>query len=500
MADNATLRAVVYGRESEGKSKSVDDQVDLGVEVVDEHGWTLAGTFDDGTGASRYSTKPRPGWTALLAELAAGRADVLVLWESTRGTRQLSETAALLDVCRERGVLVYVVSDERLYDPRKSRDYADLARAGVDAGYETDKLSERVLRGIGKAARTGRPAHGKVPYGYRRRRWTERDPETGKLTSRIAQEPDPETAPVVRRVFAEVLRSVPLAAIARGLVDDGIAPPPRRNDGGTAAWTRDRVRDLVRREAYAGYRVHRRQGRNGNGRGELLAGGWEPIVTPEDWHAAQAVLDQPDRSTVRRPGKAVHLLSMIAECHNGHPLTVKKPGTSAARYVCRAGCGGARQAPLDELVEAAVVEALADPRIYGRLRQAGETTDREVQAARDEAAALRARLDDYRERARRGAIDADDFAAISAGLKADLAAADERAERVSLPPALRPFLTPGADVEARWDAATVQARREVIRALVTVTVRPAGRNPRADLAGRVDIEPRPSNAKVISER
>jgi hypothetical protein len=242
---------------------------------------------------------------------------------------------------------------------------------------------------------------------------------------------------------------------------------------------------MVRLPAYAGLRIHRRQGRNGNGRGELYPAGWEPLVSPETWHAAQRVLNQPDRSTVRRPGKTVHLLSMIATCHNGHPLVVKK----GVRYVCQPGCVGCQKAALDELVQAVVVETLADPEVYGRLRQAGERTDAEVQGARDEAATLRARLAEYRERARRGTIDADDFADIAAGLKDDITAADSRAERAMVPPALRPFTEPGIDVEARWDAATLQAKREVIRSLMTVTVRPAGRNPRAELAGRVDLTP-----------
>jgi site-specific DNA recombinase len=474
-----TLRAVVYGRESQGKAKSVDDQVQLGAAVAAEHGWEHAGSYDDGTSASRYGTRTRPGWEALTAALSGGQADVLILWESTRGTRQLSETAALLDACRDRGALVHVISDERTYDPRRSRDYADLARAGVDAGYETDRLSERVQRGLALAAKAGRPAHGKCPYGYRR----VYDPNTGELAG---QELDPDTAPVVARIYAEVVESVPLAAIAARLVADGIAPPPRRRKAGPPAWTRHRVRDLARLPAYAGYRVHRRQGRNGNGNGEFYPGDWPPIVSPETWHAAQRVLDDPSRSTVRRPGRTVHLLSMLATCHRGHPLMVKR-GT---RYACQHGCASCLKGDLDRLVEAAVVEALADPKVYRRLRQAGEASDADAKAARDEIATLRARLSEWRQAARRGEVTPASFADIEAGITADITAAKARRDRAALPPAVRPFLTPGADIEARWDAATVQAKRDVIRALCTVTLHGAGRGNRtADLAARVVIDP-----------
>jgi hypothetical protein len=45
----------------------------------------------------------------------------------------------------------------------------------------------------------------------------------------------------------------------------------------------------------------------------------------------------------------------------------------------------------------------------------------------------------------------------------------------AIPPALRDLLEPGVDVRARWNAAIVQARRNVVRALM-VKVASSGRN------------------------
>ena len=57
-----TTRAAIYGRQSHGKKKSISDQLKLGVDVVDENSWELAGSYSDKVGASRYSTKIRGGW------------------------------------------------------------------------------------------------------------------------------------------------------------------------------------------------------------------------------------------------------------------------------------------------------------------------------------------------------------------------------------------------------------------------------------------------------
>src|SRR3712207_9143163 len=51
---------------------------------------------DDDLSASRYSTKPRPGYAALLADITADRVEVIVVTEMTRLYRRLEELLELI--------------------------------------------------------------------------------------------------------------------------------------------------------------------------------------------------------------------------------------------------------------------------------------------------------------------------------------------------------------------------------------------------------------------
>lgn len=478
MVHSATpLRAAVYGRESRSNSESIDGQVELGVELVSDRGWLLVDTYDDGGSASRFARKPRPNWDRLVRDLEAGLIDVVILNEVSRGDRKPRELLTVLDICRDRGIFVHVISDDRTYDPQKSSDYHQLAGAGLKAAEESDRTSERVTRGVVRAAKKGHPPMGPTPYGYTRTRHAERDAD-GKLKTVVEQFPDPATAHIPREIIEKIARSVPVNQIQRDLLaEHGLD------------WERSGILVVARNVAYIGKRVHRRQGRRGDRkRPEIFDGNWEPIVLEEVFWAAQRVLDEPSRQTWPqgpRPGSQRHLLSFLAVCHRTHPVQVRRDRF----YRCSKGCAQVVKDDLDEYITTAVLETLKESAVYGRLRVAGQTSDAEVQAAQNEAAALRARLNGYRQRARTGTIDADDFAEISTGLRADIAAAENRAARAGLPPALRPFLEPGVDVEERWydPSTTLQAKREVIAALYTVTVRPVGRRKRVPVAERVDI-------------
>ncbi|CAM01607.1 recombinase [Saccharopolyspora erythraea NRRL 2338] len=112
----------------------------------------------------------------------------------------------------------------------------------------------------------GRYLGGRPPYGYR---LADAGPHPnpakaadGKRLHRL--EPDPETAPVVQRIFREYLSGAGLYAIAEGLTRDNIACPSahdrkRNSHRSGVAWSKGAIRTILTNPRYTGRQVWNKQ-------------------------------------------------------------------------------------------------------------------------------------------------------------------------------------------------------------------------------------------------
>jgi len=447
----ALVIAAVYFRCSADRNDqaSVEEQEELGDARCGAEGWAARKYRDNDRSASRYARKDRDDWPRLLADLEAGLFGVIWLWESSRGDRKAYEWLGFLELCRARGVRIYVETHGRLYDMRNARDWKTLAEDGVNNAYASEETSLRVKRDLARNARKGRP-HGPAGYGIRR----VYDEVTGKY---VRQEPDPETGPVAAEIITRVARSEALMAIKADLEARGIP------GAGGGAWDRQTMRQIALNPAYAGFR----RGPDG----ELIPA-WTPVVGAEIHRAAVAVLEG---RFSKRPSRHRHLLSYLARC--GHctdsrnVLAVYSSRRGAVLYRCRAhGCVNVGAAWLDELVTLAVCGALSQPGAAGVFRpDSGEAA-----RYRAEAAEARAQLDEWV----KAGVSARAYALKEAQLLPRIERAEQAAARSAAPLALAGLLG-AADVRAAWDALGLPARRDVIRALMDVSVAKAASQARA---------------------
>jgi site-specific DNA recombinase len=165
------------------------------------------------------------------------------------------------------GVQLWVPEVGGAVDP--GSDAHDLVMSlygGMSKG-ERNRIKIRVRTAMAaQAATEGRYLGGRPPYGYRIAD-VGPHPNPGKaaLGQRLHQlEPDPVTAPVVPRIFAEYLRGRGLMGIANGLVADGIPSPsahdPARNKHRLgASWTKSAIRAILTNPRYTGYQVWNKQ-------------------------------------------------------------------------------------------------------------------------------------------------------------------------------------------------------------------------------------------------
>lgn len=454
------LRAALYGRVSldpKGNSRSPGQQISAGEEACLDEGWLPSGTYTDGgVGASRLSKKAREDWARLLADISAGRIDVVIVWEWSRADRNLTSGSAFLDLCRKHGVLIHVVVDERTYDvKRRAKDWETLATELVKNAMDVERTSQRSRRDRAQRVELG-IVDGKIAYGYRR----VYDPNTRVF---IRQEADPHTAPIVREIVSRVVAGEPISVITDSLTARGV-PTPKGGD----SWHRSVVRGVALNPAYISRRLVD---------GKLWPVDWPALVSDAEHYAAVRLLNDPTRKTTR-PGRAVWLCSYIATCRVcGAPLNTatrgkNRDGTRRKMYVCVAAqCVGIAVGELDEIVATTVCLHLSRPAVFKALTRADDAASA---AIRDELAALDAELASWRALAGTG-VDPDTIATAVRNIGARIEDATVRRDALhSASGAVRVLLgdkqSTYDELRARFDELVVAQRREIVRTLVSVVV------------------------------
>lgn len=532
----AALRAAIYDRVSVVRGRDHRSTEQQGVEnraACRDEGWTVAGRYvDNDRSASRFAKKTRPDWERLCDDLAADQFDVLVLWEPSRGDRELEMWARLLNMCRRKGVLIHITSHRRTYDVRIAREWRTLAEDGVDAAYESEKTSQRINRDMGISAAKGRP-HGRLAFGYRRLH----DPHTGRSVRQVIDDEPRLNVNAVNVCLMFALARTPSVAVSvfgRRLVDSRPVDPVAslewytryrllveakdrvlsgwslhrlerdwRDRGITTLtgrwWRRSEIKRVLTSPLYISARVHH---------GTRVADGiWPPIFDEADHYALVSRLADPSRRTRREPtgkvtrireGSVVHLLSGIALCgvcgvalrvrvNSGYPSYQCFDRTlvvDGKRYhVSR------RESTVDAYITDLVLRRLSMPDAAEALARDDSEADR-LRELLDTAAGLRRRRDEAADAYAAGGMDIATLSRIEAALTRQIETIEEQARRIRLVPLLGDLIIPDRhDVEAEWLRLGIDQRREVITVLMSkIEIMPVGRgNRNADLAESVKV-------------
>ncbi len=226
-------------------------------------------------------------------------------------------------------------------------------------------------------------------------------------------------------------------------------------------WSNITLRRVLLRDRNAGLRVHQ---------GKVVGkGDWEPLYDEDTHRRVVAILTAPGRR-VGPPTSAIkYLLSGLALCGVcGQPLRVLLAGKdrTSDSYICKNGYHVRRQMqPLDDLVTKVVVGRLTQPDAADLFHR---DDDEDGRQAREQADAMRARLDLAADAYADGEIDGAQLKRITSKLRPQL----ERLERLERAASTSPDLSDlaGPDIAGRWDSLPLARKRAVIDALVSVTV------------------------------
>jgi DNA invertase Pin-like site-specific DNA recombinase len=265
------LRFAFYGRVS---TEDWQDPVTSGARqreqaeaLVRGHGVIVAEFFDAGQSRT-VAWGRRPEAAALVAQLAdpGRRWDAIVVGEYERAFYG-SQYAAMAPLFEHYGVQLWMPEAGGRVDFASEHDEQTMTHLGLSSKREVTRTSIRVRTAMTVQVREqGRYLRGRPPYGYR---LGDAGPHPNKAHAAWGRrahrlEPDPETAHIVRWIFARRLAGHSVARIARALNDAGVPCPsaadPGRNPHRTGAgWTLGTVATVLSNPRYTGRQVWNRQ-------------------------------------------------------------------------------------------------------------------------------------------------------------------------------------------------------------------------------------------------
>jgi site-specific DNA recombinase len=371
----------------------------------------------------------------MLEAIEAGDADMLVAWHVDRLTRKLTDLEHLIEVAQSTGLRIATVTGDLDLSTDAGRLVGRIL-ASVARG-EVERKGARQKRAQQQAAQQGRPAGGRRAFGYSRDGTTVNEAE----------------ARYVREAFSEVLTGASLKSIAKQWNDAGLVTTAGN------PWRHDNVRGVLRNPRYAGLRAYR---------GAVVGPAtWKPLVDEETHAAALALLSLPERRTTTSTARK-YLLPGLALCWKcGSDVATGHTRHGRRVYVCRAQkCISRKADPVDELVEAVMLERLSRPDAADLLTvHAGP----DLAVKRGQVQAIRERLDDLATGLEEGVLTLTAVRRSSDRLRAEQTKIEAEINDSTHADVLT-SLVAAPDVRKAWEAADLQQKRGAIEALMTITL------------------------------
>ncbi|MCZ9352953.1 recombinase family protein [Streptomyces mutabilis] len=461
----ARTRAVIYLRISQdraGAHLGVDRQREDCEALAERNGWDVVETYIDND-ISAYSGKKRPDYRRMLADLENGNATIVIAWHTDRLHRSPTELEEYIDLSERRGVNTHTCQAGPI-DLSTPSGRMTARILGAVARHESEHKGERVARARRQKALAGEWMGGIRPFGWglptgEMRKVTDR--KTGEETEIPAldmMKTVPEEAEALRYWTDEILSGASIRSLVQWCAHKGVTTT-RGNPV-----THTDMRDMLLRPRNAGIAVYRGE--------EVGRGKWEPIVDEAKYRAVVAILKDPARTTT--PGATPKWLgSLLYRCGRGdcpeYVYVTQSGGRSYPSYRCQTGHGGGRRAEIvDQYVEDTVVERLSRADAHELLEPAPDGVN--VAALQAEGEQIRARMRDLGGLFGAGQLELGPFTEGMETARAQLDGVTKQLARAATADPLA-GLVGAPDVRAAWKALDLERQRNVLRALVEVTLK-----------------------------
>ncbi len=274
-------------------------------------GWhLLPDEYDDG-GISG-GTLERPGLQRLLADIAAKKIDIVVVYKVDRLTRSLLDFSKLVEAFDK--AEVSFVSVTQSFNTTTSMGRLTLNMLLSFAQFEREVTAERIRDKIAASKARGMWMGGVPPIGYR--------PDGRSLA--IVD----EHAAVIRHIFDRYIALRCVRLVTLDMLQEDIRVPARETASGRPMgggnFTRGQIYKILTTPTYVGEIHHRNKVHQGN---------HPPIIERETWDAAQRLLAdnrQGDRRHKHSPNRSLLAGRLVDE--EGEPLIATHACKGKVRY------------------------------------------------------------------------------------------------------------------------------------------------------------------------
>ena len=245
---------------------------------------------DDGYTGRNFN---RPSFRRMIADIEAGKVGCVITKDLSRLGRNYIEAGTYIEIFFPKHNVRYIAVTDGVDSLTSPELDITPFKNSLNDMYSRD-ISKKVLAGRMTRSRQGKFCGGTPPYGLKR------DPEEkGHLLI------DPETAPVIRKIYDMALDGWGCMRIAKRLMEDK-APithvkTQTECDVNYYYWSASRISHILRNPFYKGAhlvcRTHQKGIRSGTvdiiprEDWEIIENCHEAIVTPEEWDKVQELID-----------------------------------------------------------------------------------------------------------------------------------------------------------------------------------------------------------------
>jgi len=324
---NKTLRCAIYTRKSheeglEQEFNSLDAQRESAEAYIESQrmqGWiALPDRYDDGGFSG--GTMERPALRRLLADIDAGKIDIIVVYKIDRLSRSLLDFMKMIEVFNEKGVsFVSVTQHFSTTDPTGRMFLGILI---TFAQYEREVIAERIRDKVAAAKRRGKYCGGVPILGY------DVDRENKKLLV------NPDEAKTVQYIFRRFIQIGSAKKLGQELNEQGYRTKAWTTKKGKvregSEWNTAHIYRLLNNRIYIGEIAHKDRSYPGEQDG---------IIDRATWDKVQASLadNKPVKISMARTKMVAPLKGVIRCGHCGcsmGPTYTRKNGRHYTYYIC----------------------------------------------------------------------------------------------------------------------------------------------------------------------